>query len=173
MKSLISIIIIGLLGIGVQAIAETDAERAEYERLKRVAEEARKEIEKWKVVLVDKGPGWSRHMFDGQELVIDGDHRKGTVYEFDLSDQTTIDRIVASVRTIRRYGKSCNVVIGFTHERVPAGVDRTTPRTRTLCDSGCIQLQEREKTEYGRRKRIIEVVVFNTDGKEAKERCSL
>ena len=160
MKSLISIFIIVLLGTGETVLAETDAERR-AELLKTLAEmEAR--YEQRKVVLVDKGPGWSRYIFDDQELVIDGDHRKGSVYEFDLSNQTTIDRIVTSVRTIRRYGKSCNVVIGFTHERVPAGVGRTTPKTRTLCDGGCFQLQEWEKIEYGRRKRLIDV----------KERCS-
>ena len=155
MKSLISTIIIALLATGQTALAETDAERR-AEALKIIAElETR--MDQRRVVLVDKGPKWTRYMFDGKELVIDGNHQKGYRYEFDMSDQTTIDRIVESVRTIRRYGKSCNVVSGFTYERLSVGVGRTSPKTRTLCDTGCFQLREWEKTEYGRRKRFIDV----------------
>ena len=160
MKSLVSIIIVVLLGLSGQAVADADAAREA--ELKRFLEKHRKEMEKWKVVLVNKGPGWSRYRFDEQELVIDGDHRKGSVFEFDMSDETTIGRIVTSVRTIRRYGKSCDVVFGFMYKRVSVGVGRTKPKTRTLCDTGCFQLQEWEKTEYGKRKRFIDV----------KERCS-
>ena len=85
MKPLIGIIVVVLLGIGEQAIAETDAKRRA--ELERIIEKLREEAQERKVVLVDKGPGWSRYIFDGQELVIDGDHRKDTVYAFDLSDQ--------------------------------------------------------------------------------------
>ena len=168
MKPLISIIIVALLGTGVQVIAESAMEKQErlrrqatgetqeekYERLKRFAEEVEKELQEQEVVLIDKGQGWTRYMFDGQELVIDGDYRKGSPYEFDMSDQATIDRIVTSVRTIRRYGKSCNVVKGF----------RTSPNTRILCVDGrglnseCLQITEWDKTEYGRTQRFISVI---------------
>lgn len=150
MKSLLVAIVISL-AIGAPVLAETD-EDAERLRLLRLHKEFLLEQEKNKVVLLDKGTDWSRYRLRSGELVVDGN------YGIDLSDQKTIDRIINSVQTIRRYGAACDVVYRFKYKRVPLGVGRTAPKTETRCrDTGCYRLEHSEKTEYGRRKKSINV----------------
>ena len=145
MKPLISIIIVVLLGICEQAMAETDAEL-----LRRLAELEAK-YEQRKVVLVNKGAGWLRYRFDNRDLVIDA------VKGIDLSDKKEIERIIDSVRTLRHHGKSCDIVINFWYKRIPVGVGRALPKSRTACESGCYQVEYSEEIKYGVRKRYIDI----------------
>lgn len=151
MRLIIGVIVV-LFVIGKPALAETDEEAKELERHKRILEELRESAERRRVKLVDKGPDWTRYIFDNRELVIDG--TKG----IDLSDQGVIDLIVDSVRGIRRYEKTCDVVYRFKHKSIPDGVGGITPKTETHCRSGCFHVWESEKVEYGRSKRTIHML---------------
>ena len=152
MKSLLVAIFISFV-IVAPVLAETDAElEAERLRLQRWLEEFQLEMEKNKVVLLDKGTDWSRYRLRSGELVIDGSNN------IDLSDQKAIGRIIDSVQTLRRYGKACDVVTSFRYKRVPMGIGRTKPKSRVRCKrNGCYEIREFDRIEYGRRKNYINV----------------
>ena len=90
---------------------------------------------------------WSRHSIRGGELIID------SARGIDLSDKDLIKRIINSVETLRLRGETCDVVFGFEHKRVPAGIGRTYPKFRIRCKSGCYDYEKWEEMEYGVRKK--------------------
>lgn len=126
MKSLLVAIVISL-AIGAPVLAETD-EDAEGLRLLRLHKEFLLEQEKNKVVLLDKGTDWSRYRLRSGELVVDGN------YGIDLSDQKTIDRIINSVQTIRRYGQLVMSCIALNTNAFHLGWDGLRPKQRLVAE---------------------------------------